>query len=152
MVLWLYLKKIHIEIFTHTISGSCFRIICEGKSWSDRNEIRWYWSFLRLDDEYISSIQFSCSVVSNSLWPHGLQHARPPCPSPTPRACSNSCPFSRWCHATISSSVIPFSSHLQSCQHQGLFKQVSSSHQVAKVLEFQLHHQSFQWIFRNDFL
>ena len=58
--------------------------------------------------------QFSCSVVSDSLWPHGLQHARLPCPSPTPGACSNSCPRSRWCHPTISSSVVPFSSFLQS--------------------------------------
>ena len=58
--------------------------------------------------------QFSCSVVSNSLWPHGLQHARLPCPSPTPRACSNSCPSSQWCHPTVSSSVVPFSSCLQS--------------------------------------
>ena len=58
--------------------------------------------------------QFSCSVISNSLWPHGLQHARLPCPSLTPGACSDSCPLSRWCHPTISSSVIPFSSCLQS--------------------------------------
>ena len=60
------------------------------------------------------SVQFSCSVVSDSLWPHGLQHARPPCPSPTPRACSHSCSSSQWCHPTISSSVIPFSTWLQS--------------------------------------
>ena len=53
------------------------------------------------------SVQFSRSVVSDSLQPHGLQHARLPCPSPTPRACSNSCPSSRWCHPTISSSVVP---------------------------------------------
>ena len=53
---------------------------------------------------------FSCSVVSDSLQPHGLLHTRPPCPSPSPRACSNSCPLSRWCHPTISSSVVPFSS------------------------------------------
>ena len=57
----------------------------------------------------VSSVQFSHSVVSNSLWPHGLQHSRLPCPSPSPRACSNPCPTSRWCHPTISSSVIPFS-------------------------------------------
>ena len=63
---------------------------------------------------HISSVQFSCSVVSDSLWPHELQHARPPCPSPTPRFYSNSCPLSRWCYPTISSSVIPFSSCLQS--------------------------------------
>ena len=65
-----------------------------------------------------SETQFSRSVMSNSLEllePHGLQHARPPCPSPTPGAYSNSCPLSQWCHSTISSSVGPFSSHLQSC-------------------------------------
>ena len=56
------------------------------------------------------SVQFSHSVVSDSLWPHGLQHARLLCPSPTPGAYSNSCPLSRWCHPTISSSVDPFSS------------------------------------------
>ena len=60
------------------------------------------------------SAQFSYSVVSDSLWPHGLQHARPPCPSPTPRVNSNSRPLSRWCHPAISSSVVPFSSRLQS--------------------------------------
>ena len=101
----------------------------------------------------IISIQFSCSIVSNSLWPHGLQHTRPPCPLPTPRAYSNSRPSSWWRHPTISSSVIPFSPCLQSFpQHQNLFQWVSSSRQVAKVLEFQLQHQSFQWIFRPDFL
>ena len=62
---------------------------------------------------WFSSVQFSCSVISDSLWPHGLQYARPPYPSPTPGAYSNSCPLSWWCHPTISSSVIPFSSHLQ---------------------------------------
>ena len=84
-----------------------------------------------------SSIQFSHSVMSSSLQPHGLQHARPPCPSSTPRVYSNSHLLSRWCHPTISSPVVPFS-----CRHlfqlQGLLKWVSSSHQVAKVLEFQL--------------
>ena len=57
----------------------------------------------------LSLVQFSCSVVSDSLRPHGLQNARLHCPSPTPRACSNSCPLSQWCHLTISSSVVPFS-------------------------------------------
>ena len=60
------------------------------------------------------SIQFSHSVVSDSLWLHELQHARPPCPSPTPGVHSNSCPSSRWCHTAISSSVVPFSSCPQS--------------------------------------
>ena len=64
----------------------------------------------------------SCSVVSNSLRPHGLQHAGPPCPTPTPGAYSNSCPLSRCCHPTISSSVIPFSSCLQSFLASGSFQ------------------------------
>ena len=62
----------------------------------------------------IRSVQFRCSVMSNSLQPHGLQHSRPPHPSLTSRVYSNSCPLSWWCHPTISSSVIPCSSHLQS--------------------------------------
>ena len=70
----------------------------------------------------ISSVQFSHSIVSDFLWPHGLQHARLPCPSPTPGACSNSCPSSRWCHPAISSFVIPFSSRLQSFPASGSFQ------------------------------
>ena len=62
---------------------------------------------------------FSYSVMSDFLPPHGLQHTRLPCPSPSPRACSNSCPLSWWCHPTISSSVVPFSSHLQSFPASG---------------------------------
>ena len=69
----------------------------------------------------ILSQQFSCSVVSNCLRPHGLQHARPPCPSPAPRVYSNSCPLSLWCHPTISSSVVPYSSCLQSLLASGSF-------------------------------
>ena len=81
--------------------------------------------------------------------PHGLQHARSSCQSPTPRVHSNSCPLNRWCHPKISSSVIPFHPALNLSQHQGLFQWVNSLHQVAKILELQ--HQSFQWIFRIDF-
>jgi len=69
----------------------------------------------------IGSVQFSHSVVSDSLWPHESQHTRPPCPSPTPRAYPNSCPSSRWCHPTISPSVVPFSSCLQSFPVSGSF-------------------------------
>ena len=68
------------------------------------------------------SVQFSHSVVSDSLRPHGLQHARPPCPPPTPGVYSNSCALTRWCHPTISSSVIPFSSCLQSFPTSGSFQ------------------------------
>ena len=73
-----------------------------------------------------SSVQFSCSVMSNSLQPLGMQHARLFCPSPTPGACSNSCPSNQWCHPTISSSVIPFSSCLQSCPASESFPMVWS--------------------------
>ena len=71
--------------------------------------------------KWVSSVQFRHSVVSESLWPHESQHARPPCPSPTPRVHSNSCPLSQWCHPAISSSVIPFSSCPQSLPASGSF-------------------------------
>ena len=74
--------------------------------------------FRRKGSDVFSSVQFSHSVMSDSLWPHGLQHSRPPCPSPNPRAYSNSRPSSRWCHPTISSSVI-LSSCLQSFPASG---------------------------------
>ena len=66
--------------------------------------------------------QFSCSVMSNSLWPHEPQHARPPCPSPTPGVHPNLCALSRWCHPTISSSVVPFSSYPQFFPASGSFQ------------------------------
>ena len=71
---------------------------------------------------FFSSVQFSLLVVSDFLRTHGLQHARPPCPSPTPRVDSNSCPLSWWCHPTISSFVVPFSSCLQSSPASGSFQ------------------------------
>ena len=74
------------------------------------------------------------SVLSDSLQPHGLQHARLPWPSPTPGACSNSCPLNRWCHPTISSSVVPFPSAFNLSQHQGLLKWVSSLHQIQGMI------------------
>ena len=80
-------------------------------------------------EDYVS-VQCSCSVVSNSFRSHGLQHSRLPCPSPNPGACSNSCPSSWWCHPIISSSVIPFSSYLQSFPASGSFpmSQLFASH------------------------
>ena len=68
------------------------------------------------------SVQFSHSIVSDSLWPHELQHVRLPCPSPTLGVHPNPCPLSRWCHPTTSSSVVPFSSHLQSFPESGCFQ------------------------------
>ena len=83
-----------------------------------------------------SSVQFSRSVVSDCLQPHDLQHARPPCPSPTPGAYSSSCPLSWWCHPTISSSVIPSPPALNLSQHQDLFKWINSSHRWPKYWSF----------------
>ena len=74
--------------------------------------------------------------MSDSLRPHGLQHARPPCPSPTPGVYSNSCPLSQWCHPTVSFSVIPLPPAFNLSQHQDLFKWVGYSHQVAKYSSF----------------
>ena len=96
-----------------------------------------------------SSVQFSCSVVSDSLRPHESQHAKPPCLSPTPRVHSDSRPSSQWCHPAISSPSPPAPNP---SQHHSLFQWVNSSHEVAKVLEFQLQHQSFQWTPRTDLL
>ena len=98
------------------------------------------------------SVQFSHSVVSDFLQLHGLQHFRLPCPSPFLRACANSCPLSQWCQPTISSSVTCSPPTFYPSRHQGLFRWVGSSHQVAKVMELQLQNQSFQWVFRVDFL
>ena len=86
-----------------------------------------------------SSIAQSCLTLCN---PHGLQHVRLPCPSPSPRAYSNSCPLSWWCHPTISSSVVPFSSRLQSCPALGSFpmSQFIASGGQSKVLTFKLQH------------
>ena len=70
----------------------------------------------------LSSVQFCCSVMSDFLQPHGAQHTRPPCLSPTPGVYSNSCPLSQWCHPTISSSIFPFSSRLQSFPALGSFQ------------------------------
>ena len=95
-----------------------------------------------------TSVQFSCSVVSDSLRPHESQHAKPPCPSPTPGVHPHPCPLSQWCHLTISSSVVPFSCP-QSFPASGSFP---LSQFFASGGELQCQHQSFQWIFRIDFL
>ena len=101
------------------------------------------------------SVQFSSvhSVVFDSLRPHESQHTRPPCPSPTPRGYPHPCPSSRWRHPGISSSVVPFSSCPKSLQASWSFPMSQLfTWGGPKVLEFQLQHQSFQWIFRTDFL
>ena len=98
---------------------------------------------------HFSSVAQSCP---NSLQPHESQHARPPCSSPSPGVHPDLCALSWWCHPAISSSVVSSSSCPIPSQHQSLFQWVNSSHKVAKVLEFQLQHQSFQWTPRTGLL
>ena len=98
-----------------------------------------------------SLLLLSCLVVSDSLWLHGLQQARLPCPSLSRWVCSNLCPLNRWYHPTISS-IVPFSPCPQSSPASGSFLMSQLFTSGAKVLELQLQHQFFQWIFRDDFL
>ena len=107
-------------------------------------------SFQTLKKDQFSSVNQSCPTLCNPM-----NRSMPGLPvhhQPTPGVHTNPCPSSRWCHPTTSSSVVPFSSCLQSFPASESFKWVSSSHQVAKVLEFQLQHQSFQWTPRTDLL
>ena len=140
-VIWLYLEIL--------------KALTKFNAHYDKNiQENWTWGTWEILNMIASvSVQISHSVVSDSLRPHGLQHARPPCPSPTPRVCSNSCPLSQWCHPTISSSIVPFSCYLQSFPASGSFlmSQLFESG-GQKVLEFQLQHQSFQWTLRTDTL
>ena len=124
-------------MFLTRIFSSIFSILKEKMNW-------WF--------TFFSSVQFSHLVMSNSLQLYGLKCSRLPCPSPTPGACSKSCP-------SVSNAIQPphpLSSPpppaFNISQYQGLFQWVSSFHQVAKVLELQLQHQSSQWIFWTDFL
>ena len=98
----------------------------------------------------MEGLLFHHSVVSNSMWPHGLQHARLPCLSPTQGACSNSCPLSWWCHPSISSSVIPFSC-LQSFPASESFLMSQPFPSSGQNIGASAPRQSFQWVFRIDF-
>ena len=113
----------YFSVFSYSSLSIFWKIILNsllGNSWVS---LLWSWGLLYSFGGFIFRwfFQFSCSVVSNSLWPHGLQHTRPPCPSPTPGACSNSCPSSRWCHPIVSCSAVHFSSRLQSFPASGFF-------------------------------
>ena len=110
------------------------------------HHVPWKKSYNKLQFSSVQSL--SCVRFFVTPW----ITARQACPLPTLGVHSNSCPSSRWCHSAISSSVVPFSSCPQSPQHQSLFQWVNSSNEVAKVLEFQLQHQSFQWTPRTDLL
>ena len=105
-----------------------------------------------VSNNYFWFSQFNCSVMSDCWQPHGLQYTSLPCPSATPGACSNSYPSSLCCHPTSHPLSSPSPPAFNLSQHQVFFPWFSSSHQVAKVLELQLQHQSFLWIFRTYFL
>ena len=111
---WSPISQVYLSIAVHKESSHSFLWLLN-TPWSD---------------------QISHSVVSDSLWPHESQHARPPCLSPTPRVHPDSGPSSQWCHPAISSSVVPFSSCPQSLPASESFPMSNSSHEVAKVLEF----------------
>ena len=103
----------------------------------------------------VASVQFISVQSLSRVWliaTPWLQHTRPPCPSPTSGVHSNSCSSSRWCHPAISSTVIPSSRHIQSSPASGSFQMSQPFASGARVLEFQLQHQSFQWIFRTHVL
>ena len=120
---------------------------------STQVDIFYYWATKEAPST--NHVQFSSVQVLSRVqlfvtpWTAARQFA---CPSPTPRAYSNSCPLCRWCHPTISSSVIPFSSHFQSFPASWSFPINHFFASAVRVLEFQVQHQSFQWIFRTDFL
>ena len=119
---------IDIEINTHMCVGICERI-------------------------YVLSLSLPiCYYCSVTLWPHWMQHTRPPCPSQSPGACSNSCPSSRWCHPAISSSVIPFSFCLQSCPASGSFLVSQFFASGGQSIGVSAATSVLQWICSTDFL
>ena len=132
LVTWSRLTLTLCDSMDWRLLGSSLHGILQEEYWNE-------WPFPLL-------LLFGCLVVSDSLWPHGLQHSRSPCPSPFPRVCSNSCPLSRWCHPTISSSVVPFSFSPQSFQSSvsfpmnGLFASAGQSIGAsASVLALNVH-------------
>ena len=126
------MRLLSLETVPHHGPGECF-------FWNQESVV--VFKMCLNSQPLLQSIQFSHSVVSDSLRPHELQHARPPCPSPIPRVHSNSCPSSQWCHPPSHLLLSPSPPAPNPSQHQSLFQWVNPLHEVAKVLEFQLQHQ-----------
>ena len=118
----------HLLLKSTKIATSCWTIIDRRTLKLTKKKIPHVQSKGEATMRWSEEHQFSCSVISNSLWPHGLQHVRPPCPSTTREVYSNSCPLSWGCHSTISSSIVPFSSHLQSFPASGSFQMSQEEH------------------------
>ena len=112
-----YMKKVVLAGSEHSTAIWGGRKLAEGAARAASSIQQWW----KRGCEHKRLLLFSCSALPDFLWPHGLQHARLPCPSPSPGACSNSCPLSQWCHPNISSSAVPFSSCLQSFPASGSF-------------------------------
>ena len=162
----LYYEHISVLVSLCLWTVSFTSVFLPHPRWDRRVQVDWKWIFpfscvngLELTVVvYFSSskwIQFSSvqSLIGVRLFENPWTVARQASLSITnSQRYANSCPLSRWCHPTISSSVIPFPPAFNLSQHQGLYKWVSSLNQVANILEFQLQHQSFQWIIRTDFL
>ena len=141
----LWLRTLQTMLF---LFGFCFLLtLCmKGNIFMKKSITKMWWN----TTVYGMLLLLRHSVISDFLWPHGLQHTRLPCPSLSRGACSNSCPLSWWRHPTIRPLYPPSPPSFNLSQHQCLFQWVSSSHQMTKVLELQ--HQSFRWITRTDFL
>jgi len=146
MILW---SENWPQTISQLASQSHTFYVSGGKS-IDKNISLSFWFVI--DSVQFSSVQFSCSVVSDSSRPHESQHARPPCPSPTPGVHSDSRPSSQRRHPAISSSVVPFSSCPQSLPASESFPMSQLFAWVAKILELQLQHHSFQRNPRADLL
>ena len=147
---WYYLYK-SIEMENQCIMTEGGSMVAWGREEGTAKDMR---ELIGVMDRFFNLIQFSSIQSLNhvQLFVTPWTAAWLPCPTPTPGAYSNSCPSSQWCRPTISSSVSPSPTAFNLSQHQGLFQWVSSLHQMAKVLEFQLQQQSFQWTLRTDFL
>ena len=144
--------SIQASVYSHVLCLQSFPWHHKAKQYlrvSGRSIFMWKGALLTkfgLGNQEVHMLLFSCSVMADSLWHRGLQHVRLPCPSPS---------HVHWVGDPIQEThplLSPSPPAFNLSQHQGLFQWVSSSHQVAKILEFQLQHQSFQWTFRTDFL
>ena len=140
LIIYLSINHLSMYISIHTSMDLCIHLVVQllscvwlfANPWTAAHQASLSstlcWSVLNFTSIEFNSVQFSHSVMSDSLQPHESQHTRPSCPSQTPRVHPNPCPSSRWCHPTISSSVLPFFSCPNPSQHQGLFQWVNSSH------------------------
>ena len=143
-------RNAYAKHFSLTFFFPGIRMIGNRYFWSYNS--LWYGFFFFSRRLSLILLLFSRSVMSDSLQQHGLQHARLPSPSPSPGACSNSCPLSQWCHPTISSSATPFSFCLQSFPAPGSFLVSQLFASGDQNMELQLQQKSLQWVFRVDFL